>query len=341
MCSRLLLLFAGSLLGAAPRFAPSSDGGSAPLEFVNPVTYEITQRISATNHDVSALDLLELNLPIPLDWPEQEVGQVRITGDRPFRLGDDNEGGMIVRSLYSGPQVLPGPREKRSLAVSYRVMRKEIRTDAGVLASSRYEPYDKRSQLYRLNTRSEKLIEADAREIMMLAEKLKVRTEGPYHFARAAYDYVVEHTEYVSPSPSHGARECLAKGRADCGSYTALFVALCRAGGVPARAVAGCWAVGENQWHCWAEFLLPGVGWVPVDPSVGERGPQERAYYFGNLDNNRVSLAKTFNLTVKTTTGSTDLGFVQVGTWWWYPAPGSTGSKMAVEHFFLGRRADK
>ena len=337
MFSRLLLLFTASLLATEPRLAPLPD---APLEFVNPVTYEITQRITVTNHDVSALDLLELNLPIPLDWPEQDVGQLTITGDRPFRLLDDDESGMIVRSLYRGSEALPGPKETRLLAVAYHVTRKEIRTDAQVLASRAYEPYDEQSQLYRLNTRSEKLIEADAREIMTLAETLKVRTEGPYHFAREAYDYVIEHTEYVSPSPSHGARECLAKGRADCGSYTALFVALCRAGGVPARAVAGSWATGENQWHCWAEFLLPGVGWVPVDPSAGERSPRERAYYFGNLDNNRVSLAKTFNLTVKATKGSTDLGFVQVGTWWWYPAPGSTGSKMAVEHSFLGRRAD-
>ncbi|MCH7996089.1 MAG: transglutaminase domain-containing protein [Planctomycetes bacterium] len=310
------------------------------LEYVNPVTYEITQRITVTNHEVSALDLLELNLPIPLDWPEQAVGRVTITGDRPFRLRDRDEDGMIVRSLYRGSAALPGPRETRSLAVTYRVTRKEIRTDAKVLASRRYEPYDEGSGLYRRYTRSEKLIETDAAEIKMLAETLKAQTEGPYHFARAAYDYVVEHTEYISPSPSHGARECLAKGRADCGSYTALFVALCRAGGVPARTVAGCWAIGQDQWHCWAEFLLPGVGWVPVDPSAGERGPQERAYYFGNLDNNRVSLAKTFNLTVETTTGSTDLGFVQVGTWWWYPAPGSTGSKMAVEHFLVGKRAD-
>ena len=131
--------------------------------------------------------------------------------------------------------------------------------------------------------------------------------------------------------------QCLSLGKADCGSYTALFVALCRAGGVPARPVAGCWAQGENQWHCWAEFFIPDVGWIPVDPSAGDRGTKQRAYYFGNLDSNRVSLAKTFNLTVDTTEGSTDLGFAQVGTWWWYPAPGSTGSQMTVQHYLLGK----
>ncbi|MFQ5414894.1 MAG: transglutaminase family protein [Phycisphaerae bacterium] len=341
MLSRLLLLSAAPLLGTAPSITPSADRGSAALEFVNAVAYDITQRITVTNQDVAALDLLELNLPVPLDWPEQRVAHVHVTGDRPRRLRDVNQCGMIVRSLYLGPKALPGPGETRSLAVTYRITRKAIRTNAKLLGARTYPPYDTQSRLYRLHTRSEKLIEADADEIITLAGNLKARTRGPYHFARAAYDYVIDHTAYVTPSPSHGARECLANGRADCGSYTALFVALCRAAGVPARAVAGCWASGENQWHCWAEFLLPGVGWVPVDPSVGDRGPHERAYYFGNLDNNRVSLAKTFNLTVTATKGSTDLGFVQVGTWWWYPAPGSTGSKMAVAHGFLGTRVDE
>ena len=65
-------------------------------------------------------------------------------------------------------------------------------------------------------------------------------------------------------------------------------------------------------------------------------GSDPREFYFGNLDNNRVTLAKTFNLTVDTTRGSTDLGFAQVGTWWWYPAPGSTGSQMTVLHHLIG-----
>ncbi len=338
---RSFLACVALILPLRPALADPAGPKSKALDFVNPVTYDISQRITVTNHDVSALDLLELNLPIPLEWPEQRVARIHTTGDRAFRLRDVHGMGLIVRSRYLTADVLPVSGDTCSLAVAYTLTRKEIRTDSGDLSSRTYQKYERRTRDFRLFTQAEKLIEVDSPDIVELAEKLGGGTEGPYRFARAAYEYVIDQTEYVSPSPSHGASECLQNGRADCGSYAALFVALCRANGVPARPVAGCWALGENQWHCWAEFLLPGVGWIPVDPTAGERGPREREYYFGNLDSNRITLAKTFNLAVDTEKGSTDLGFVQVGTWWWFPAPGSTGSRMTVEHHFRGKAASK
>ena len=334
-----LACLVGALIAVSTASAADERSPDA-LALVNPVTYKVTQRISVTNGDVSALDMLELNLPIPLEWPEQQVDRIRTRGDRTFRLSDVAGLGLIVRSRYDRPETLPTPGEVRSLSTTCRVTRLEMRTDAQKAARVTFEDCRTRTGDFAQYVCSEKLIESDAPEIVALAGRLKAMQDCPFDFARAAYNYVIDHTEYTSPSPSHGARECLQNGKADCGSYAALFVALCRAGGVAARPVAGCWAVGENQWHCWAEFNLPGVGWVPADPSAGDRGPRERAYYFGNLDNNRATLAKTFNLQVNTDRGSTDLGFVQVGTWWWFPAPGSTGSVMRVEHRFHGEKWD-
>jgi hypothetical protein len=317
--------------------SPSSGAVEALIEFIHPISYEMKQSIAVTNHDVSQLELLELNLAVPLAWPEQDIHQFADSGDQTFRLRDVHALGEIVRSLYRAPEIPPRPSQSRSLSVMYRLSRREIRTNASLLADMKFPPYDESSAEYRLFTQSEKSIEVDASEIMAAATRLKDRSAGPYRFARAVYEYVLDKTEYEGPSPSRTALECLTKHKGDCGTYSTLFVALCRAGGVPARPVAGCWAMGDNQWHCWAEFQLPGVGWVPVDPSVGDRGPREREHYFGNLDNNRVTMAKTFNLSVDTNRGSRDVGFVQVGTWWRYPKRGSSGSKMAVEHSFTGR----
>ena len=336
-----LLFHAVFLFGLQPQLVSASPPPRPLIRYLNPVTYKITQRITVTNHDVSELGLLELNLPIPSDSKEQTVTGVFAKGDDTFRLPDVDGLGLIVRSLYQGPSVPPGPGQSKQLSTIYRLTRQEVRTDAKVLSNMNYDPYDEHSPERRVYTRSEKTIEADAPDVVRLAKELAARSDNPYRFARNAYDYVLDHMEYETPSPCHGTAECLQKGRGDCGAYTLLFVGICRAGGVPARPVAGCWALGENPWHCWAEIQLPGVGWIPVDPSVGDRGPADREFYFGNLDNNRVALAKTFNFTVDTPRGSKDVGFVQVGTWWWYPASGSKGDKMIVEHHVHGQNAGR
>ncbi len=98
----------------------------------------------------------------------------------------------------------------------------------------------------------------------------------------------------------------------DCAHFSALFVALCRSEGIPARCIYGRigWRPFLNEQnskmfskldtmvndegfagaqhhglgpHMWAEFFLQGVGWIPVDPQAG---------IFGRLDNYRVILSK-------------------------------------------------
>lgn len=65
----------------------------------------------------------------------------------------------------------------------------------------------------------------------------------------------------------------LAKGYGDCTEHTWLFVALCRAAGIPARPVYGLayvdGPVGRFAYHAWAEVALDGA-WVEVDPTWGE-----------------------------------------------------------------------
>jgi hypothetical protein len=68
--------------------------------------------------------------------------------------------------------------------------------------------------------------------------------------------------------------DILERGHAECRGYTVLFVALCRAAGVPARPVWGVAFVpgGKPDFasHNWAEVYVAGVGWAPVDPQRPE-----------------------------------------------------------------------
>jgi transglutaminase-like putative cysteine protease len=66
------------------------------------------------------------------------------------------------------------------------------------------------------------------------------------------------------------ALDTLTSLKGDCGEHTALYVALCRAAGIPAREVAGlAYAEGKLGGHAWAEVYAGGQ-WVAVDPTFGQ-----------------------------------------------------------------------
>lgn len=67
-----------------------------------------------------------------------------------------------------------------------------------------------------------------------------------------------------------GALGTLKQKQGDCGDFSDLFVAMCRAKGVPARICDGYVtaevAKGDIAGHTWAEVFLKDLGWVPIDP---------------------------------------------------------------------------
>ena len=313
------------------------------IEYVNPALYRVEHTARFDNRDVSRIKSLELNLPIPGDWPEQQISSLRVEGAGHFQLRNAEGPGRIARSFYHylEDRQPPAAGESRSLSVSYMLQCKEIRTDKKRLEKMKFPAYAKDKRTYKYYTRSEKLIEADDPQIMAIADRISKHTEGPYRFAKAAYEFVLDHVEYTSPTPAWGAKACLKNGKGDCGQYAALFVAICRAGGIPARPVAGCWAAGTDQWHCWAEFQLPGVGWLPVGLTSGQRDEAKRDYYFCNLDNNRLAFVKAYNMAFHNVpAGTTSLGFLQVGCYYWYKLPGSQGSNMQVKFSVRGDRQE-
>lgn len=81
----------------------------------------------------------------------------------------------------------------------------------------------------------------------------------------------------------------------NCNDIHALFISLCRSVGIPARLILGqalepppggeaCELCG---YHCWAEFLAPGLGWIPVDASCACKYGKHAL--FGTLEMNHIA----------------------------------------------------
>src|SRR5690349_10024048 len=110
-------------------------------------------------------------------------------------------------------------------------------------------------------------------------------------------DYVLATMRYDKSGEGWGRGDavwaCTSK-RGNCTDFHSLFIAMMRSSGIPARFEIG-FPLPENKtegdiagYHCWAEFYLAGVGWVPVDASAAWKNPAKRDFFFGAHDATRV-----------------------------------------------------
>jgi len=107
-------------------------------------------------------------------------------------------------------------------------------------------------------------------------------TKTPFEAAQALYQLTIKKLAYTATAYAPDAVAALKRGKGDCASFASVFVTLCRRAGIPARPALG-FIEGTNKWHVWAEFWLPNVGWIPVDPAYadGLRPAGDVPLYFG------------------------------------------------------------
>jgi transglutaminase-like putative cysteine protease len=124
-------------------------------------------------------------------------------------------------------------------------------------------------------TRAEPFIESDAPEIKEAAEQLVSGITGTRaraeRLVRAVNGMIDKKPTLSLPS----ALEVLRTKVGDCNEHTALYVALARALGIPARISAGLVFVrGAFYYHAWPEVYVDegkGTGlWLPVDPTFNQ-----------------------------------------------------------------------
>ncbi len=119
--------------------------------------------------------------------------------------------------------------------------------------------------------------------------------EGEVDLARRVFLVIVRSFsyEYLGEQDRAAGHVCAA-GKSDCGGLAVLFATVLRSQGVPARTLAGRWAVSAKpgdkvgeityyQEHVKAEFFAQGVGWVPADLSsaILHDHSASRLEYFG------------------------------------------------------------
>jgi hypothetical protein len=149
-------------------------------------------------------------------------------------------------------------------------------------AAPKVEPLSDKEREKALAARGDIDYKADAVRSWMKDRKLR-RDDGEtdLDFARRTFLALRDgfRYEYRGNQDRRASAVCR-DGRSDCGGLSALFVAVVRANGVPARTLHGRWATSAEegqkagglpyyQTHVKAEFFAEGIGWVPVDVASG------------------------------------------------------------------------
>jgi len=121
----------------------------------------------------------------------------------------------------------------------------------------------------------EPFIESDAPEIVGEAELAVRGVTGTRARAERLTRYVNALLEKKPTVSLPSAREVLRTKVGDCNEHTALYVAMARALGLPARIAVGMVYVhGAFYYHAWPEVYIDSSGsrgqWLPVDPTLNQ-----------------------------------------------------------------------
>jgi transglutaminase-like putative cysteine protease len=232
---------------------------------------------------------LDLWLPFPQTNANQDIELLSLTSPHPTRHYRDREYGNTIvhlRAEGAGGTTV-------AVEMKFRVDRREyVRRDfpAGITNAAAADP-----ALTRWLS-PDRLVPLDS-YVTRLARKVVQGRSSVLERARAIYDYTVDNLRYDKSGTGWGNGDiyyaCDAK-RGNCTDFHAVFIGFARALGIPAKFAIGFPLPperGEGEiagYHCWAEFYLPGYGFVPVDTSEANKNPDRREYFFGAHDENRV-----------------------------------------------------
>jgi len=239
--------------------------------------FEVTTRINVA--DVAGATRVWLPLPLMRDtdyfkalgstW-SADGGAVRMVVDEKYRAG------MVSAEFPDGA----------AAAALTVVSRFATRDRAVSLATPPAQPVEEERAVLRQSLEATELLPTDG-IVRATARDIIRGQRNDIDRARAVYEWIVDNTFRDAKVRGCGwgdVKAMLETGNfgGKCGDLNAMFVALCRSVGIPARDIYGIRvaksrlgyaSLGANTenisraQHCRAEFYAKGYGWIPVDPA--------------------------------------------------------------------------
>jgi len=236
-----------------------------------------------------------LRVWIPLAHSDlfQEVKVISAKGDLSLKHTQEQEYGDEM--LYAET-----PNAKKS-KYAFEVVYDVVRRDSSAHRARALQP----AQQQRLLS-PDKLVPTSGLPADLAAKQVALIT-GDYAKARALYEYVLANMRYDKSGTGWGHGDtlyaCNAK-HGNCTDFHSLFISMARSQKIPARFEIGFPIPADKHsgeipgYHCWADFYTKDHGWVPVDISEAWKHPDQREFFFGHWDDNRVQFSVGRDITL-------------------------------------------
>ena len=228
-------------------------------------------------------------VPLPVSDDHQRLKDFKVSSLLPYSLHTDPEYGNSILRFETAGDLAESLQVRLDLSV-LRLLQVKDGKNASRPSAGPGE------SLHRF-LQPDRLVPIDGR-IAEAARRVVKNGMSSLEKARAIYNYVVETMVYDKSGTGWGRGDALWACDArtgNCTDFHSLFIGMARASGIPARFVMG-FPVPKGKkegeipgYHCWAEFYVPGIGWIPIDASEAWKHPEKKAFFFGNLDENRVA----------------------------------------------------
>ncbi len=245
---------------------------------------EVTYREKYKNFGPDTISEINIAIASPSDLPNQEIISKETT---PAKYEMKKDKWDQIFAYFTFRNVKPGEEVKAEMKVRANIYEIRYFIDPELVGPLSLVPEDIRKKYladdikYSVND-----------SVIQNAVKEAVGDEkNPYWIARKIYKYVQEKMHYELSGGWNIAPTVLKRGSGSCSEYSFVYIAMCRAAGIPTRfagsvVIRGDDASYDDVFHRWVEVYLPNYGWIPVDPSGGdEPEPEKQAEYFGGLKN--------------------------------------------------------
>jgi hypothetical protein len=255
-------------------------------------TYSVQYSLEVGSVSAEGENNLNLWVPQLVQAPEQR--EIQLVSQEPEPLFD-NVSGVKLFNLENLE-----PDKSYTIFQSFMVDRYSVESRVNIAKVP--TAYNTSRRLYKRYTTADLIVPAADENIVKLGSRIVGRERNPYRKAREIYRYVLTQMQVDLEYTERDILKAVEERKGDPYIYAVLFCALARSQEIPARPVAGYLIDRDLQAtrHYWAEFYIETLGWIPVDPILGEGKirvniPPEvdpYTYYFGNLDFNHLALSK-------------------------------------------------